>query len=330
MKIRSHKIRLIDLGETEWWLTQAVYHALAERMQVESAGVVVLCRPRSPYLCLGYHQVLDDIFDRKACNRLRLPVIRRRVGGGATYLDSDQLFYQFIFHQSRVPIKPEQMYAEFLELPVAALRAVGVPAQLVGLNEIEVNERRVAGIGGGQIGEACVVVGNFLFDFDFETLAAVWRCPTPAFEEMAREALRVNIATLRELAPSVTMPALQEAFLRALQKKFGPACTPSALTAKERKHAETVYRRLRSPAFLNLHAGSRTPNGRSSLKISGREEVINENITINGTSVCATLRVRDGVIRQAHIRGKLSSCALERMVVGELVQNWKTRISRAV
>ncbi|NIU14771.1 MAG: lipoate--protein ligase family protein, partial [candidate division Zixibacteria bacterium] len=97
-------IRLLNLGPTASWRTQAVYHATAEMMTADSPDTIIICQPLTPYLCLGYHQVFDSVLDRHECERRNLPVVRRRVGGGTTYLDANQLFYQCIFHHSRVPV----------------------------------------------------------------------------------------------------------------------------------------------------------------------------------------------------------------------------------
>ena len=60
------------------------------------------------------------------------------------------------------------IYSLALTAPVNALQQLGLNAELRETNEIEVDGKRIAGTGGGRIDEACVVVGNLLFDFDFE------------------------------------------------------------------------------------------------------------------------------------------------------------------
>src|SRR3990172_3120821 len=168
-------IRLLVLGTTHWLRTQAVYHALAETMTVDSPDTIIFAQPLQPYLCIGYHQELDSVLDRQACARMSLPIARRRVGGGATLLDVNQLFYQCVFHHTRVPPMVNDLYAKMLAAPVAALRGLGLNAELQGENEIEVDGKRIAGIGGGGIGDSAVVVGNVLFDFDYNAMTRAWR-----------------------------------------------------------------------------------------------------------------------------------------------------------
>ena len=124
-----------------------------------SQDTIILCSPKTPYLCIGYHQVLDAVLDRKICDNKELPILRRRVGGGATYLDHNQVFYQCIFHHSRVPARADKVYQMMLEAPVQVLNQLGLDGRLRAVNEVEANSMRIAGIGGGRVGDAMVVIG---------------------------------------------------------------------------------------------------------------------------------------------------------------------------
>ena len=192
-------IRLLRLGLTDSWRTQAVYHAVAELMREDSPDTLILCRPREPYLCLGYHQIYESVLDHQLCRRRSLPVYRRRLGGGTTYLDEDQIFYQCIFHHTRAPVLIQHFYQRVLGAPVETLRQMGLNAQLRKVNEIEVDGKRIAGTGGARIGEACVVVGNLLLDFDYETLPQLWRVPWESFRDLAATALQERLTTLQFL-----------------------------------------------------------------------------------------------------------------------------------
>ena len=114
-------IRLINLGPAPFWQTQAVYHAVAELMRDDTPDTIIITSPRTPYLCLGYHDVYDAVLDRAAVVQRGLPVLRRRVGGGTTYLDADQIFYQCVFHHRRVPAVFDAIYAHMLAAPLAVL-----------------------------------------------------------------------------------------------------------------------------------------------------------------------------------------------------------------
>jgi lipoate---protein ligase len=284
-------IRLLSLGLTDWMNTQSVYHALAEGMSAASSDTIILCRPAQPFLCLGYHQDLDAVLNRAACAALGLPVVRRRVGGGATCLDGDQVFYQCLFHHSRVPAMVNDIYARLLAGPVAVLRGLGLAAELVGENEIGVNGRRIAGIGGGRVEEAAVVVGNFLIDFNYDAMTRAWRAPSEAFRQPASEALRERVTTLRaELAEPTSPEALEASLIAEFGRALGRSLEPGKLAAAERERAWAAEGRLLSTEWLELHnRGGQAP---PELKISRGVFIHALDGCLGGVAVQAALRAR--------------------------------------
>ncbi|MEE8433161.1 MAG: hypothetical protein V3S64_00100 [bacterium] len=297
---RNLPVRLVELGATPPAESQAVYHALAEAMTPEQPDTVVLTRPASAYLCLGYHQVFESVLDAGVCRRRGLPVLRRRVGGGATYLDADQLFYQFIFHHSRVPANFRRTYQYLLGGPVAALNTLGLAARLHELNEVEVGEARVAGVGGGQIGEACVVVGNYLLDFDYGAMTEVWAAPWPSFRELAGNALRAHVSGLRRLKPGLDEAALNARLKEALPAALGRPLQPGALTDREKELARNIGERLGGKAYLGLHRERGTAPMRS-LKVSARAHIHGVEGRSDGTPLQASLFLFEQHVREARV-----------------------------
>lgn len=294
-------IRLLNLGLIPPTQTQSIYHALAENMTRDSQDVIILCRPSASYLCMGYHQVFENIFDAQECQRRGLPVLRRRLGGGATYLDENQLFYQCIFHHSRMPAMLKDIYAAALAAPVATLRRLGLNAELRDTNEIEVDGKRIAGTGGGRIGEACVVVGNLLFDFDFEAMSAVWRTPSSSFRLLAEQALRQQIVTLNQLGINASMEKITEMLIDDFSKTFGRPLEAGALTAEEIESADEAAQELVSDDFLALHKERGSLSPMRSLKISARAFIHAGETRVNGYDVRGSFWVSHDVIQTAKL-----------------------------
>lgn len=296
-------IRFLNLGVIPFAWTQSLYHALAARLSREDEDVLILCIPDRPYLCLGYHQVLDEVLDAAECRRRGLPILRRRLGGGATYLDGHQLFYQCIVHPTRLPFTLKDIYRVTLSPAVAVLRRLGLNAELCEVNEIEVDGRRIAGTGGGRIGEACVVVGNILFDFDFETMAAVWKAPSAAFRELAQKALRERLVALRQLGVAVSQETVAAMLKDAFAEAFGRPLRPDTLTLAEQDLAVKTAAALGAPAFLALHKanGAGTP---PPLKISARAFIHTEVVVLNGFSIRGSFWVSQGSIREARLESE--------------------------
>lgn len=321
-------IRLLNLGLIAPAQTQAIYHALAERMTAEAQDVIIICRPSQPYLCLGYHQIFESIFDRTECEPRGLPVYRRRIGGGATYLDSNQLFYQCIFHHSHLPAMLKDIYACALAAPVQVLRTLGLNAALRDTNEIEVDEKRIAGTGGGRIGEATVVVGNLLFDFDFEALSSVWRAPWPAFRVMAEKALRTQIVTLGQLAVQSSPEQLTELLIESFAESFGRPLQADTLTPDEICAVEEEARQLASSDFLALHRLDSSPEPTRTLKISARALIRADENDENGCHVRASFWLNGEIIQAALLESEPSQDwqLIEAQLCGVNFKDWKDQI----
>ncbi len=302
-------IRLLNLGLIPPWQTQAVYLLLAERMTASESDTIIICRPSAPYLCLGYHQVFDSIFDPAECERRGLSIFRRRLGGGATYLDQNQLFYQCIFHHTRMPAMLADIYALSLAAPVTTLTQLGLNAELCETNEIEVDGKRIAGTGGGRIDEACVVVGNLLFDFDFEAMTSVWRTPSVSFRQLAKTALQERITTLKELTPLISSPQgaqpepVADLLIDSFAASFARPLQPDILTNEEMIAAQNMAEKLTSTGFLSLHKKEASEPMRS-LKISARAFIHTGETRIDGYNVHGSFWVSQDVIQIAKLESE--------------------------
>lgn len=321
-------IRFLHLGLVPPWQTQAVYHMLAERMTPDEPDTIIICRPDAPYLCLGYHQVFDRTFDPAECERRGLPVFRRRLGGGATYLDQNQLFYQCIFHHTRMPAMLKDIYALGLSAPVNTLKRLHLNAELRDTNEIEVEGKRMAGTGGGRIDDACVIVGNLLFDFDYAAMTAVWRTPSPAFRMLAAQALNQQLITLNQLAVTASMDQITEMLIEDFSKAFKRPLQLSALTAEEIESALEVAKELVSDEFLSLHQEREAPDPMRSLKVSARAFIHADEARMNGYEVRGSFWVSQDVIRTALLESDPSRewQTVEEKLKGIPFKDWQEQI----
>ena len=290
-------LRLLDLGTVSAARSQAVYHALAEAMTDDTPDSLVLLTPETPYFCVGYHQDLNAALDTAHCRTVGFPIIRRQLGGGAVYLDRHQLFYQLIVHRSRAPLAVTALYARYLQGAVVALRQLGIAASLTPPNEIEVDGRRIAGTGAGQIGEAVVVVGNILFDFAYDAMAQAWQVPSEAFRRLAVEGLRSCLTTLsRELSSTPSVEEVKDSLVTAYASSLGCPVVDGQLTDREITLIAEAETRLTSPDWVERE-GTLRQHG---LKISARMTVHEASQPTDQGSLKLTVRLKDGLIDHLH------------------------------
>ncbi len=283
-------MRVIDAGSVGAVRSQALWHGLAEAMAPADEPVLSFCRPAEPYVGIGYHRRLEEL-DRGTCERLGLPILRRQIGGGPVYLDSDQLFFQLTLPVAAAPPGVSRLYSELLAPAISALRGLGVDAALAGANDIVAGGRKVSGTGAGQIGEAVVVVGNVMFAFDHERMSSVLAFPDEAMRGDFLELLSQNLGTLPGLDPVRLTQALVAAYSITLASRPVPATLrPHELAAVERWEA-----RLLDPAWLE---------GPALVPAVGRQVKVRAGTWLydrDSDGLRVRIRVEDGLIAWARI-----------------------------
>jgi lipoate-protein ligase A len=112
--------------------------------------------------------------------------MRREVGGGATYLDENQIFYQLIWKKDnpKFPKAIDEIYPWFSQAPVETYGAFGIEAEFRVVNDILTRGgRKIAGEGGGNIGDCMVFVGGILLDFDYRAMSRILKVPDEKFRD---------------------------------------------------------------------------------------------------------------------------------------------------
>ena len=109
------RLRILDFGLVSPLRSQAIFHGLAFNMAADDDPLLCLCSPDAPYVCVGIHQEIALEVDEDYCRRNDLPIYRRHVGGGAVYLDRNQLFIHFIYPRKKAPEYAVNLYPRFIE-----------------------------------------------------------------------------------------------------------------------------------------------------------------------------------------------------------------------
>jgi len=232
-------MKLYHLKHVPWLDSQLLYHALP---RVGMEGLFILA-PAQPYVCIGYHQDLQQEVDLEYCRERDIPVFRREVGGGAVYLDGNQLFYQLVLHKSNPLSHGDKatFYQRMLQ-PVADTYAdLGVPAHYRPINDIVTTDcRKISGNGAAEIGDYVILVGNLIADFDYETMVHVLRVPDVKFRDKVFKTMRENLTTVkRETGRLPTWGEMAQPLLQRFAQVLG-ALEPAELPQEVRQQAQAL------------------------------------------------------------------------------------------
>src|SRR5271169_5090667 len=156
-------LRVIDLGLALAIASQATGYGIADALAAGGEPAVVLADPIEPFLSVGANQDIERTIDLSFCCRGGIRIIRRRLGGGAIYIDRDQLMFHIIVPLGRA-LRPASRILPTLAAPVIdTCRDVGIAAELRPPGDVAAGGRKIGGTAGAEIGESIVVGGTLLF-----------------------------------------------------------------------------------------------------------------------------------------------------------------------
>jgi lipoate-protein ligase A len=293
-------VRIFDLGHVPWQESQLVYHALP-RAGIE--GLVILA-PAQPYVCIGWHQDVEQEVDLPWCRAHSIPVFRREVGGGAVYLDGRQVFFQLVLRADNPAAQggKGEIFRRMLAPVVAAYGDLGVHARYRPTNDVLTAEgRKISGTGAAEIGDFVVVVGNLIEDFDYETMSRVLRVPDEKFRGKLSASLRENLTTLRrETGRGFAYGELAAPLARRFAEVLGPL-EPAPLPPEARTRVEELRGRMLGEEWL--HRRGRRTAGQRDIRVGAGVNVVRRLHKAPGGLLRATLELREEVMESVELSG---------------------------
>jgi len=289
---------LFDLGKLPGQQSMLIFHALA-RMGIES---LVIVSPKIPLVSIGYFQDAEQEVDLKYCRESGIPFMRREVGGGATYLDENQIFYQLIWKKDnqKFPRAIDEIYPWFTQAPVETYRAFGIEVEFRVVNDIITKAgRKIAGEGGGNIGDCMVFVGGILLDFNYQAMCRILKVPHEKFRDKIYKTMEENLTTMKK---ELGMTPPREEVVSVLREKFEKTVgklTPASLNPEILEKMRQIEAWMTSKEFL-LKKTPRIPGG---VKIREGVEVLYGLHKARGGLIRTAEEISEGRIEDINISG---------------------------
>ena len=295
-------MEIFNLGKIPWEETQLIYHALA----LLDREALCLVSPATPYVCIGFHQDLEKEVDLEFCHLNNIPIFRREVGGGAVFLDGDQLFFHLILNRDN-PIAPKRIdafYKKFLQPVIDVHHKIGIQAEYKPINDLIVQNRKISGTGAGEIGDCIVFVGNLIIDFDYETMSKVLKIPDEKFRDKVKKTIEENLSTIRrELGDGESGRWDEETLNRMLADEFQKLLGPMTPSGKDHLLVEKMAAlKLEMMRDDWLYRRGKRVDGRV-VKVRSGLEVVQRVHKATGGLIRAECVVKDGRYTDVVISG---------------------------
>lgn len=250
----KYRFRFVDLGARDGYFIQSVYEAIAYFVgQGSSPPTLVFVYPLRPYVCIGVNQLPDLEVNMEYCRVKGIEVVRRQVGGGAVYLDSNQQFYHVVMPRGHSLAQGtiRDIFERVLQAIVCFYRSYGLSAQYKPVNDVVIGGRKASGNGAALLHDAVVVIGNVILDFDAETAASVLRVPDEKLRSHLVSSMKEWVTSLKGELGSVPPREDVTARLRkCFEETLSLELEEGSLTSEEYKLALEISSRMKSREWL--------------------------------------------------------------------------------
>jgi lipoate-protein ligase A len=135
-------LEVIDLGSVSAVDTLAVAYGMATRQGSEGHPILVLAEPNGPFLCAGANEDVERRIDLSFCREQGIPVLRRRIGGRAIYIDRDQLIFHVIVPLSKAPRPAARIMPMVVAAMIDTVGDFGLAARLREPSDVLVRGRK--------------------------------------------------------------------------------------------------------------------------------------------------------------------------------------------
>src|SRR5690625_448825 len=164
-----------------------------------------------PSIIIGKNQNSVEEINTEYVDKNNIKVVRRLSGGGAVYHDKGNLNFSFItkddgdsFHN----------FAKFTEPVVKALNKLGVPAELIGRNDLLVEGRKISGNAQFSTKGRMFSHGTLMFDSEIDHVVRALNVRKEKIESKGIKSIRSRVANIKEyLDESLTMNEFKETLL---------------------------------------------------------------------------------------------------------------------
>lgn len=226
----------IDAGLVSAADMHALYTGMTASTTADDRLRILWMINQEAHLTVGATQNAEADVDLAACAAENVPVLRRSLGGGLVWMDSQQPCFFLIQPKRRLARGHRHLFALGLALTMATLRQLGLDAIEAHSQDIWVHGRKIMGTGAATLDEGCVFGASFLLSFPAQRFLACVHAPSEGYREWVWPALAEGVTDWqKELTQLPSNAAVRTALLQAIRQRFEAPPAVLELTATQRE-----------------------------------------------------------------------------------------------
>jgi lipoate-protein ligase A len=230
--------RLLDLGAIDGYTMTNLYEAVGHAVSSgEAPNTVILNHPESPFVNIGYHQLMDKEINIDYAKKQGFILVRRTIGGGAI-LDGpwEQDYFVVINRTSpECPKSIPEFYGTFMKPPMYALKKLGLDATIRQPNDILVDGKKISGNGAISIEKANVLAGDLLLEAPTHLMSEIINAPSEKFKDKLAKSMSEWIISIRSQTGEETpREYVKQLIVEGFKEELGIELVPGDMTEGEK------------------------------------------------------------------------------------------------
>ena len=148
-----------------------------------------------PSIIIGRNQNTLEEINQEYITKKNIHVVRRISGGGAVYHDLNNLNFSFITNRD---INSLHNFKKFTAPVIKVLKNMGLNAELIGRNDILIDNKKISGTAQFSSRERMISHGTLLFDTDLGEVVNALNVKMTKIESKGHKSVRSRVATISD------------------------------------------------------------------------------------------------------------------------------------
>ncbi len=201
---------------------------------------------------VGYFQSVNQEVRTEYCEEKGIVINRRITGGGTIYFDPSQVGWEIVAPISMFGGNPTKLYEIFGRSVAKGLSTLGINAVFKPRNDIEVNGRKITGMGGITAGDCFLFQGTLLVADRIEEMLYSLKVPVEKLKPKEIDSVRERVTCIEhEIGRIPSREELKDAMKLGFSELLGIQTEQSDLTVEESNGVEKSLTYFTSDKWIN-------------------------------------------------------------------------------
>ncbi len=212
----------LDAGRVSASSMHALYSGMAASTREGDPVRILWLYSGDDHVSVGASQNPAADLDLAACAAQGVPVLRRPLGGGAVWVETDQPCFFLVLPRNKLARGHRHLFSLGMGLAMGVLRLLGLESVEARSQDIWIHGRKIMGTGAATLDKGCVFGASFLRRFPAERFLSCVFAPSDGYREWVLPALREGVTDCeREMSPPPVASDFRDAMHVAVRQRFG-------------------------------------------------------------------------------------------------------------